>query len=198
MEPSETASHYDRVAQWYQNTISKDYGLAQLDRAMKFVPCKGAALDVGCGSEGRFLDALKRQGFTPEGMDISGEMVRLVRKRHPGLTFHTADICTWDLPRKYILITAWDSTFHLPLDRQESVLRKLCAGLETGGILLFTCGGMDEPGEISGGFAGETFDYSSLGVEEFLRLLRECGCTCRHLEFDQHPEKHVYIIAQKL
>jgi hypothetical protein len=53
------------------------------------------------------------------------------------------------------------------------------------------------PEEISGGFEGETFDYSTLGVNEFLRLLMEFGCTCKHLEYDQYPENHVYIIAQK-
>ena len=34
-------------------------------------------------------------------------------------------------------------------------------------------------------------------VDEFLRLLIEFGCTCRHVEYDQFPENHVYIIAQK-
>ncbi len=28
-------------------------------------------------------------------------------------------------------------------------------------------------------------------------LLAEAGCICRHLEYDQYPELHLYIIAQK-
>ena len=74
----------------------------------------------------------------------------------------------------------------------------MCEGLNASGVVLFTCGGTKGPEEISGGFEGETFDYSTLGVNEFLRLLIQFGCTCKHVEYDQYPENHVYIIAQKL
>jgi len=154
-------------------------------------------LDVGCGSSGRFIEVLLQHGFTPSGLDISTEMIDLAQQRHPGVTFYAADICTWPLPQTYDLITAWDSTFHLPLSEQQPVLQKMCEGLNPQGILLFTCGGGSGPQQISGGFEGQTFDYSTLGVNEFLRLLMEYGCTCNHLEYDQYPENHVYIIAQK-
>ena len=74
---------------------------------------------------------------------------------------------------------------------------KMCDGLTPRGVVLFTCGGSSGPEEISGGFEGETFDYSTLGGNKFLRLLIEFGCICKHLEYDQYPENHVYIIAQK-
>jgi len=73
----------------------------------------------------------------------------------------------------------------------------MCESLNPKGVVLFTCGGGLGSQEISGSFAGETFDYSTLGVNAFLRLLREFGCRCKHLEYDQYPENHVYIIAQK-
>jgi hypothetical protein len=114
------------------------------------------------------------------------------------VTFYTADICTWQFPQKYDLISAWDSTFHLPLAEQKPVLKKMCDGLQSKGAVLFTCGGTIGPEEISGGFEGQTFDYSTLGVKEFLRLTAEFGCTCKHVEYDQYPENHVYIIAQKV
>ena len=125
-------------------------------------------------------------------------MISLARQRHPDVTFYTEDICTWQFPRKYHLISAWDSTFHLPLAEQKPVLKKICEGLNLQGVLLFTRGGTVSPEEISAGFEGETFDYSTLGVNEILRLLMEFRCTCKHLEYDQYPENHVYIIAQKL
>jgi hypothetical protein len=73
----------------------------------------------------------------------------------------------------------------------------MCDGLNSKGVLLFTCGGGPGSQEISGGFEGQTFDYSTLGVNKFLRLLSEFGCSCKHLEYDQYPENHVCIIAQK-
>jgi SAM-dependent methyltransferase len=198
MKPEETGSHYDRIAQWWQQQhIDSTYGITALERAIKFVENKSTALDIGCGSRGRFIEILIRNGFTPSGIDISSEMIALARQRHPKVTFYAEDICTWQFPQKYDLICAWDSTFHLPLAEQKPVLKKMCDNLNRQGVVIFTCGGTLGAEEISGGFEGETFDYSSLGVNEFLRLILKFGCTCRHVEYDQYPENHVYIIGQK-
>ena len=198
MKPEETGSHYDRIALWWQEQhLDSTYGIGALERAIRFTENRSTALDVGCGSSGRFINVLIKHGFTPSGVDVSAEMISLARQWHPNVAFYTADICTWQLPQNYDLISAWDSTFHLPLSEQKPVLKKMCDGLNPNGVLLFTCGGTTGPEEISGGFQGETFDYSTLGVDEFLRLIREFGCTCRHVEYDQFPENHVTIIAQK-
>lgn len=198
MKPEETGSHYDRIALWWQQQhVDSIYGITALERAIKFVENRSSALDVGCGSSGRFIEVFVKNGFTPTGVDISPEMISLARQHHPNVTFYAADICTWEFPQKYDLISAWDSTFHLPLAQQKPVLQKMCDGLNPKGVVLFTCGGGRGEQEISGGFQGEEFDYSTLGVNEFLRLLSEYGCSCKHLEYDQHPENHVYIIAQR-
>lgn len=197
MDPKETGVHYDQLARFWQENTPATYGLSQLERALRFTDSRGFALDVGCGSQGRFLDFLSLAGFSTEGVDISSRMIALARERNPQARLFTADICDWDLPRTYDLISAWDSTFHLPLRSQEPVLRKLCAGLNPGGVVLFTCGG-GQPGEITGSFEGQNFGYSTLGVEEFVRILHTAGCFCRHVEYDQFPEKHVVVIGQKI
>jgi len=116
MKPEETGSHYDRIALWWQKQhLHSAYGVAQLERAIKFTENKSTALDIGCGSSGRFIDVLIKNGFTPTGVDISAEMISLARQRHPHVAIYAEDICTWQLPRKYDLISAWDSTFHLPV-----------------------------------------------------------------------------------
>ena len=198
MKPEETGAHYDKIAAWWQQQHKdSSYGISALERAIKFVENKSAALDIGCGSSGRFIDLMLKHGFIPSGMDVSSEMIALAKQLHPDVSFYAGDICTWQLPQQYDLITAWDSTFHLPLDQQKPVLEKMCAGLKPNGILLFTCGGTLAPEEISGSFQGENFDYSTLGVDKFLRLVMKFGCTCKHVEYDQYPENHVYVIAQK-
>ncbi len=63
------------------------------------------------------------------------------------VTFYQSDICAWELPRKYDFISAWDSTWHLPLEKQEPYLKKVCDGLAVDGVYIFTTGGLDEPGE---------------------------------------------------
>jgi SAM-dependent methyltransferase len=198
MEPNDIATRYDQIAQWWQTEHQDSpYGIAQLERAIKFTSLRHSALDVGCGSSGRFIDILSQHGFQAEGLDISREMINLARKLHPEITFYREDICCWIPPKHYSLISAWDSTFHLPLNAQEPVMKKLCDALEPGGVLVFSCGGGHTNCEISGAFQCQDFEYSTLGVDAFLRILTEHHCTCRHLEYDQYPENHVYIIAQK-
>lgn len=199
MKPNEIGSHYDRIALWWQKQhLHSTYGVTALEKAIKFVESKSTSLDIGCGSSGRFIDVLIQNGFTPTGIDVSTEMISLARQLHPDVVFYVGDFCTWELPQKYDLISAWDSTFHLPIAEQKPVLKKMCDGLNPNGVVIFTCGGSNGPNEISGSFQGENFDYSTLGVEEFLRCLMEFGCLCKHVEYDQFPENHVYIIGQKM
>jgi SAM-dependent methyltransferase len=198
MDPIDTAARYNQIAQWWQTEHQNSpYGIAQLKRAIQFASIRHSALDVGCGSSGRFISFLSAHGFQTEGLDISSEMINLAQQLHPEVTFYRADICAWVPAKLYSLIAAWDSTFHLPLNLQEPVLTKLCDALEPDGVLLFTCGGGQTSSEAAGEFQGQNFEYSSLGIDAFLQSLIEHHCTCRHLEYDQYPENHVYIIAQK-
>src|ERR1700683_4392620 len=128
MEAEATGHSYDKLAKGWQYLPNKSYGVAQFERAIKFAKNRGAALDIGCGSEGRMIDLLIKHGFQHEGMDVSAGMIALARERHPRIPFHHADISQWNLPGKYDFISAWDSTWHLPLKHQESVLEKICKG----------------------------------------------------------------------
>ncbi len=198
MHPEDTADRYDRIAQWWQTQHQDSpYGVAQLEQAIKFTPKKHLAIDIGCGSSGRFLKILSEHGFQAEGLDISVEMIDLAKALHPNITFYREDISCWSPTKSYSLVVAWDSTFHLPLDMQEQVVKKLCDALEGNGVLMFTCGGGYRHSQVSGTFQGQKFEYSTLGVNDFLKILNEQNCTCLHLEYDQYPENHVYIIAQK-
>jgi trans-aconitate methyltransferase len=198
MRPVEVAASYDSLAeQWANAGFNRTNGIAQHLRALRFVQSHGTALDVGCGSSGRFVDLLIGQGFEVEGLDLSSEMLRLARLRHPHVVFHHADICTWTAPRTYDFITAWDSIWHAPLSAQRDVLGKLCSALPPKGVIIFTAGGPDEPGEKRDQNMGVPMYHATLGVREIVRTLHESGCTCRHIEYDQHPELHVYFIAQK-
>jgi SAM-dependent methyltransferase len=198
MHPEDTATRYNHIARWWQTQHQESlYGVAQLEQAIKFTPEKQLAIDIGCGSSGRFIKVLSEHGFQVEGLDISEEMINLAQQLHPNITFYQADICCWKPPKPYNLIVAWDSTFHLPLDMQEPVTKRLCDALKPDGVIIFTCGGGYRQNEVSGTFQGQDFEYSTLGVNAFLKLLIEQHCTCLHLEYDQYPENHVYIIAQK-
>ncbi|WP_395738500.1 hypothetical protein [Prosthecobacter sp.] len=77
------------------------------------------------------------------------------------------------------------------------MLSKLCGALAPGGVIIFTLGGLDAPGAKQDCSMGPPMHYSTLGIPQTLQLLAAAGCILRHLEYDQHPELHVFIIAQK-
>jgi SAM-dependent methyltransferase len=195
MTPEQVAASYDRIADRWLNVST--YGFVQVERAAAFVKHKGVALDVGCGT-GRLMGLLGKHGFRTDGVDSSTAMIALARERHPEARLFHADICRWQLPRSYDLIVAWDSTWHVPLGQQEAVLTKLCRGLAAGGVLVFTTGGTDAPSEKQDSCMGPPMYHATPGMPRTLQVLADSGCVCRHLEYDQYPEAHVYLIAQKL
>ncbi len=197
MNPTETAASYDCIAERWLEPWLETNGIRQHETALKFRTKGGMALDVGSGCSGRFIRLLKKHGYTAEGLDVSARMIRLSRERLPQITFYHADICTWQPPQAYDFITAWDSIWHVPLADAEAVLRKLLAALSPGGVLIWTTAGLDGPEEKVDTCMGPPVYYSVPGLTRTLEILGECGCSCRHLEYDQLPEKHVFIIAQK-
>ena len=197
MDAEAIGRQYDQIADHWQEPHLQSNGLAQFEKAIRFTKNRGLALDIGCGSSGRFIDLLSRHGFAPEGLDVSQRMIALAREMHPHIRFYQADICRLDSPKKYDFVSAWDSTWHLPLNLQEAVLQRICDGLADNGVFIFTTGGLDAPGEKSDSFMGVELSYSALGIPKTLELLVRFGCVCRHLEYDQHPQQHVYIVAQK-
>ncbi len=196
MQPKELGKKYNRIARWWheQHHTSR-YGLEACEKLLRFAPEGGKALDVGCGAGGRFIHLLESRNFRVTGVDVSEEMTAIAKANHPEHTFTTADICTWEAPEHYDLILAWDSTFHLPLSQQRPVLDKLCSWLAPGGALMYTFG--DAEGEHTDTWHDDTFYYSSIGINANLAALLENNLTCRHLELDQWPMKHVVVITTK-
>jgi len=198
MTPKQTANTYNQIAQhWDCPEFDFNNGIQQHERAVRFTSAIGSALDIGCGSNGRIMRLLQSHGFVVEGLDLSPEMLRRAQVHHPQAQFHLANICTWEFPRQYDFISAWDSIWHVPLRQQLEVLSKICLGLSPNGILIFTTGGVETPGEITNPCFGHPLYHAAPGIPAILRTLEKSHCCCRHLEYDEYPEKHVYLIVQR-
>jgi 2-polyprenyl-3-methyl-5-hydroxy-6-metoxy-1,4-benzoquinol methylase len=198
MNPVEQAENYNEIADFWSNSNFKsENGIAQHKRALQFSRKSGCAIDIGCGSNSRILNLLQQHGFEVEGLDFSIEMLNLAKHVNPQIVYHHADICNWNFPKKYEFISAWDSIWHVPLAQQEAVLRKLCKSLSEGGVLIFSSGAVEEAGDSVSLFLGKKLYHAALGVAKLLEVLNSCGCICRHLENDDWPGSHLYIIAQK-
>lgn len=198
MTPRQTARSYDKIAyHWNSDEFNRSNGIAQHQRALRFTERRETAIDLGCGSSGRIIDLMISEGFETEGLDLSPEMLRLARRRHPETLFHHADVCDWEFPKRYDFISAWDSIWHAPLAAHEALLKKICDGLNPGGVLIFTSGGLDQPGEVTPPCLGQPLYTAALGIPRLLEIVSRQACICRHLEYDQHPELHLYLIVQK-
>ena len=198
MKPIEIGKAYDQITHiWESDNFDLGNGIAQHKKAIAFVKNKGKALDIGCGCTGRFIDLLIQEGFQPTGLDVSEEMLALARNRHPAVDFIHADICEYQLVETYDFITAWDSIWHIPLEEQKNVICKIINSLNPRGVFIFSFGGTAEAGAHTNSFMGPEVYYSSLGTEGFLKLFIELGYAIKHLEFDQYPELHTYLIVEK-
>lgn len=196
MEPSILGTKYDKIAQWWHDQhVDSSYGVSQFQRAVKFATPGGKALDVGCGSGGRFIRILEDNNFSVVGLDISEQMISLASINHPEHQFLHQDICTWETSEKFDFIVAWDSIFHLPLNMQKPIISKLCQLLVKGGTLIYTFGNAE--GEHTDKWHNDLFYYSSIGINENVQALLNNGMSILHVELDQYPEKHVYAIATK-
>lgn len=200
MPNREIAAAYDLIAdRWADGRFNNEDGLALHKRALAFLEKQsfGWALNVGCGCNTRFNALVKAHGLQLEGVDISPRMAEMARAADPSTPVHLQDVCTWQPERKYKFITAWDSIWHVQLKEQQALMLKLMSVLEPSGIILFTAGGLDDPGEQSNSYMGPLVYHATLGIPRLLDAIKESNCIVRHLEFDQLPEKHLCIVAQR-
>ena len=196
MSPEIIGIKYDKIANWWHERHEhSEYGVPQIEKALNYSTGIGNALDVGCGAGGRCIRLLENHNFKITGIDVSVQMINLAKANHPEIPFHVADICDWNTTHKYDFILAWDSIFHLPLDRHKLVLDKICTLLNKEGVLCYTFG--NAIGEDSSMWHNDEFYYSSIGINENLNSLMKNGLTVIHLELDQYPERHVFAIAKK-
>jgi len=99
-----------------------------------FKSCK-AVLDVACG-RGEFLELMKEQGISAEGVDINEEMTAICRQK--GLRAATADALDFlnNNNEKYDGIFCSNLVEHLDFPQIRELLRKIVKALKENGILV--------------------------------------------------------------
>ncbi len=208
MEPIITGKKYDKVADWWdEKHQNSEYGMEQIKRAVKYCNNKKSALDIGCGSGGRIINHLEKSGFEVTGIDVSTRMVELAKSNHPNAQIQFGDISNWKTDKKFDLIIAWDSIFHLPSSKQVPAIENMCSLLNKDGIIIYTFGDGDGDHEDksfddgNGGQFGDLdndyFGYGTIGISKNLHVLMNNTCKIMHLECDQYPAGHVYVIGKK-
>ena len=131
---TKTQRFYDLVYSW------KDYR-AEVEHLQDAVRTRKRSrgnrlLDVACGT-GRHLELL-RDRFQVEGVDLDPEMLAMARERLPGVELTQGDFRSFDLGRRYDVVTCLFSSIGYARDVAElrQAITTMARHLEPGGLLV--------------------------------------------------------------
>src|SRR5690606_35147254 len=108
------------------------------------------------------------QGLRVTGIDGAAAMIDLCRARFPDHTWAVDDMRTLEMGKRFDIVIAWHSFFHLTADEQRAMFPRFAAHLRDGGVLVFTSGS-DE--SVSWGeMQGHKIHHASLSPAQYRSL----------------------------
>ncbi|MCY3800266.1 MAG: class I SAM-dependent methyltransferase [Chloroflexi bacterium] len=124
---------YDRVYG------AKDYA-AETEKLRGIVhgrsPGAKTVLDVACGT-GQHLYHLRRH-YDAEGLDLSEAQLQIARKRNPDCTLHLGDMLTFDLTRRFDVVTCLFSSvgYLRSVEALNQAVANMARHVKPGGLLV--------------------------------------------------------------
>jgi ubiquinone/menaquinone biosynthesis C-methylase UbiE len=93
-------------------------------------------LDVACGT-GNHIAYLK-QHYSVEGLDSSPDMLRIARKKHPDVVFHSGEMTSFKLKNRFDTVTCLFSAIgHVKTKaRMRRAVRNMAGHLQPGGLII--------------------------------------------------------------
>jgi predicted TPR repeat methyltransferase len=170
----EIASLYTRHAEQFDRARKRDL-LEQpyLDAALEAMTPAGEALDLGCGAGEPIARYLVDRGHRVTGVDVAEPMIELCRSRFPEMTWLHRDMRALELRKRFNLIIAWDSFFHLDHADQRAMFPTFAQHGAVDSLLLFTSG--VSKGVAIGELFGDELFHSSLDTQEYREWLEKFG-----------------------
>lgn len=168
---------YEEEAQFWarQRTKGSSPELKFIEKICEQLKPKDEVLDLGCGSGYPIADFFLTKQFQVTGVDGAHAMIAIAQTKYPQATWIHAEMTQLDLNKKFSVIIAWDSFFHLTMSKQEQMFPIFKKHLRAQGYLLFTSG--PKEGETIGDMNGQALYHASLSPEQYRRLLKDNGFT---------------------
>jgi len=191
-------------AQWAASNVTDPARTIYQERFCGLLPRGAAVLELGCGGGGPTTERLA-QRFALTGIDISSTQIALSRERVPSATFLQADMTHAEFaPASFDGVAAFYSLIHLPYGGLPAMLERVATWLRTGGVVVASLSGRDEPGEhfAEEWLAGSPMYWSGYGLAETKRFFAEAGRTVvessvvANIE-DGQPAPFLWVIASK-
>lgn len=129
---SDTRARYDGVADWYDVQFESDTTRAAALRA-NLPTGEGPCLDVGCGT-GRQLSVIAEFGWSPVGVELSSDQLRVARSRATDLIREDAERLPFESGVFSMAVSSWTST---DVEHFDAMLAEIARVLRPGGRFLF-------------------------------------------------------------
>lgn len=163
---------YDKISHWFDAHRSRElFEKPWLDKAITLLPENPEVLDLGCGMGEPIIPYFLEKDCVVTGVDGSEKLISFAKERYPEVEFIISDMRSLDLNKKFDLIIAWHSLFHLPQKDQRQMFKKFKYNLKDKGVLIFTSG--SESGEVFSENGGENLYHSSLSPDEYKKILKQ-------------------------
>lgn len=152
------AEHYDRLYDWKDYEAEATRLVALLGEAG--LPEDARALEVACGT-GAWLEALLPY-YEVAGLDLEPAMVRLARRRLPGVEVRVGDMRAFEVDAPYdLLLCMFSSIGYLQPEALPGALRAFHDAVRPGGFVViepWLTPGAFKPGHVHG------LQHSSEGI----------------------------------
>jgi SAM-dependent methyltransferase len=126
-----SGARYDDIAEWYDGTMVSPVDGRLVLRLLGTGP--GRLLDVGCGG-GTHMLAFTDAGWTPVGVDVSEEQLRLARARGCEVVHGSAEELPFPDASFDAAVSMWT---HTDVDDFPAVLHEIARILRPGGAFVY-------------------------------------------------------------
>ncbi|GAB4586783.1 class I SAM-dependent methyltransferase [Nocardia sp. IFM 10818] len=162
-------------------------------------------LDVGSGTGVPTARALADKGFRVEGIDVSGVMIELARRRVPEAVFHQADVREFEVePGSLDAVCAFFPLLQMTRADIDASLRRMAEWLRPGGYLVLGTvpGDVEQVDIVFMGHAARVSSYAAADYPDRLRLAGLEIVELREREFvpghrDGAAENHLFVYCRR-
>ena len=130
----ELAKYYDLIYEWkpYQQEAQKIHSLIQRHKKTS----GNELLEVGCGT-GNHIPHLKTH-YSITGTDLNSDMLKVAKKKFPSVTFKKADMISFNLKKKFDVITCLFAAIGYVKTYQNftKTIQRFAKHLKPGGVLI--------------------------------------------------------------